>query len=137
MADEMERHGSFYDTPFILPKEPGNKFAVVDEVKKTMNEAFEIPFLRTQIDPCELSKTQQSFFRPNISNGFSTAGKTSPKSSRAGSPMKGSPRKRVKGSRSPRKSSPQKIRSILGNKEANWQNYIVPYSSYNSKVHAS
>ena len=47
ILDEMERHGSFYDTPFVLPKEPGNKFAVVDEVKNTMNEAFEIPFLRT------------------------------------------------------------------------------------------
>ena len=51
MIDEMNRHGSFYDTPFIIPKEPGNNFAVVDEVKNTMNLASEIPFLRTKIDP--------------------------------------------------------------------------------------
>ena len=96
--DEMMRHGSFYDTPFILEKEPGNKFKVRDEVKQTMSLASEIPFLRTQIDPQELSKTQQSFFRPNLSNGFSTHGRTSPKSSRAGSPMKQyhSPRKAKK-----------------------------------------
>ena len=45
--DEMMRHGSVYDTPFILDKEPGNKFKVRDEVKQTMNLASEIPFLRS------------------------------------------------------------------------------------------
>ena len=49
--------GSLYDTPFKLEKEPGNKFKVVNEIERTMDKQSEIPFLRTQINPMEFSKT--------------------------------------------------------------------------------
>ena len=50
--------GSLYDTPFLLQKEPGNKFKVVNEVEKTMpNHTGEIPFLRSHFDPKQFSKT--------------------------------------------------------------------------------
>ena len=39
--------GSYYDTPFLLEKEPGNKFKVVNEVEKEMPTNIEIPFLRS------------------------------------------------------------------------------------------
>lgn len=76
-------HGSMYDTPFILEKEPGNKFKVRDEVALTMNIASEIPFLRTGIDLNELNRTPNaklnkthtgngSFFRNTQTSVFST-----------------------------------------------------------------
>ena len=53
--DQMS--GSFYDTPFVLEKDPGNKFRVVNEVEKTMPTHTEIPFLRTHHDAQAFSKT--------------------------------------------------------------------------------
>lgn len=54
--------GSQYDTPFLLEKEPGNKFKVVNEVEKTMRTHSEIPFLRTQIAPEDFARTHTGGF---------------------------------------------------------------------------
>jgi len=54
--------GSRYDTPFVLEKEPGNKFKVVSEVERTMNVHSEIPFLRTHYSPEDFSKTHTAGF---------------------------------------------------------------------------
>ena len=62
MADQSRFGGSLYDTPFTLEKEPGNKFKVREEVGRTMNNSTEIPFLRTPIEPQELSKTHTAGF---------------------------------------------------------------------------
>ena len=55
--------GSLYDTPFLLEKEPGNKFKVLNDVEKSMNMHSEIPFLRAKVtNPMEFSKTHTAGF---------------------------------------------------------------------------
>ena len=54
--------GSLYDTPFLLDKDPGNKFKVINDVERTMRNQSEIPFLRTQINAMDLSKTHTAGF---------------------------------------------------------------------------
>lgn len=60
--------GSRYDTPFLLDKEPGNKFKVCDAVEKTVRIQSEIPFLRSSIDPNSFSKTYTSGFSMGVGN---------------------------------------------------------------------
>ena len=57
-----EFQGSHYATPFLLGKDKSNRHAVVEEVKRTVGQTSEIPFLRTQIDPMKLSKTHHGTF---------------------------------------------------------------------------
>ena len=54
--------GSHYSTPFILQKDPSNRHKVAEEVKRTLNQSTEIPFLRTQFDPMKISRTQYGTF---------------------------------------------------------------------------
>ena len=109
-------NGSLYDTPFLLQKEPGNKFKVVNEVEKTMpNHTGEIPFLRSHFDPKQFSKTYQG------EAWSSFGGSNSPK--RALSQVKD--RKKAVHIK-------RKMRREIG-----WNNFVQPISTYNSKVHPS
>ena len=67
VAEQSAMGGSLYDTPFLLQKEPGNKFKVVNDVERTMNIQSEIPFLRTQINASDFSKTFNGPFGHNRS----------------------------------------------------------------------
>ena len=110
--------GSRYDTPFLLQKEPGNKFKVVKEVETTMpGHHAEIPFLRSHIDPKEFSRTHANDFW--AAGGFT--GANSPK--RALSQVK---------DRKKAISLKRKMRREIG-----WNNFVQPISTYNSKVHPS
>lgn len=60
--------GSMYATPFILDQDKSNKHRVVNDVEKTMTMTTEIPFLRTQIDPKNFSKTQHGTFMGSYIN---------------------------------------------------------------------
>ena len=62
MADQSRFGGSLYDTPFLLEKEPGNKYKNRDEVERSMNNSSEIPFLRSPYEPMDLSKTHTAGF---------------------------------------------------------------------------
>jgi hypothetical protein len=64
--------GSMYDTPFLLQKEAGNTFKVCDDVERTMRNQSEIPFLRSQINPSDLSKTHTAGFGFSPQRGGST-----------------------------------------------------------------
>lgn len=102
--------GSLYDTPFKLEKEAGNKFKVVNEVERTMDKHSEIPFLRTQHNPSEFSKTYNGSF-----GGFQPGRSFSTTKER------------------------QKAKNVkrLVRKEAGWNNYVKPISKYNTHVHPS
>jgi hypothetical protein len=62
LEPQAEFQGSSYATPFLLGKDKSNRHAVNEEVKRTVGQSSEIPFLRTQIDPMKLSKTHHGTF---------------------------------------------------------------------------
>ena len=108
-VNHSELGGSLYDTPFLLKKEPGNKFKVNDVIEQTVGVSSEIPFLRPQHNAADFSKTWNGAvsFGPGASRAFSaSAGK-----------------RRVTKSR-------QLKRNFR--KECNWNNYIKPISTYNT-----
>jgi len=47
LEPNAEFQGSSYATPFLLGKDKSNRHAVVEEVKRTVGQSSEIPFLRT------------------------------------------------------------------------------------------
>ena len=56
-------HGEMEVTnPFFLEKDRSKRHATNTEVKRTVAQSSEIPFLRTQIDPMKLSKTHHGTF---------------------------------------------------------------------------
>lgn len=73
--NKSELGGSIYDTPFRLQKEPGNKFKVTEAVEQTIGVSSEIPFLRTQINPADFSKTWNGAisFGPEASRALSAS----------------------------------------------------------------
>jgi len=54
--------GSMYATPFILDQDKSNKHRVVNDIEKSMENSQQIPFLRSQVDPKNFSKTQHGTF---------------------------------------------------------------------------
>lgn len=104
--------GSQYDTPFLLEKEPGNKFKIAEDVERSMNKHSDIPFLRTQVDAMKFNKTHTGGFgvSPNqTGRSFSTV------------------------------KARQQNRNMkrLQRKEIGWNNYVKPISKYNTQVHPS
>ena len=105
--------GSMYATPFLLEKDRTNRHATNTEVKKTVAQSSEIPFLRTQIDPMKLSKTHHGTFMGQYFGNNQQAAATQAERARA-----------IKLQR-------------IARKEQGWNNNIKPISKYNSKVHPS
>ena len=107
-ANKSELGGSLYDTPFLLQKEPGNKFKVNEVVEQTVGVSSEIPFLRTQHNPADFSKTWNGAisFGPGASRAFSA-----------------STSKRRNKSRQAKRTQ---------RKECGWNNYVKPISTYNT-----
>ena len=103
--------GSQYATPFILQKDASNRHRVAEELKKTMGQTSEIPFLRTQYDAMKLSKTHHGTFMGKYIGG--EAGDDQQARARA-----------IKLKR-------------MARKEQGWDNNIKPISKYNSQVHPS
>ena len=103
--------GSMYATPFLLDKDKSNRHAVATDVKRTVCQSSDVPFLRTQIDPMKLSKTHNGTF---MGQYFGNA-HASNQAERAHA---------IKLNR-------------LARKEQGWNNNIKPISKYNSKVHPS
>lgn len=107
--------GSKYATPFLLQGDKSNRHKVVEEVKRTVGQSSEIPFLRTAIDPMKLSKTHhgtymgQYFGNGNTAGAFNTAAE---------------------------QMFAQKVKKN-SRKERGWDNNIKPISKYNSQVHPS
>jgi hypothetical protein len=110
--------GSKYATPFILSKEKSNRHRVAEEVKRTVNQSSEIPFLRTGINAMKLSKTHTSNFGSFMGT---TGGFTQ------GSGAFQSQNDRLEQIRAKR----------LARKEQGWNNNIKPISKFNSQVHPS
>ena len=77
MVEQSKMGGSHYDTPFLLEKEAGNKFRVVNDVERTMDKQSEIPFLRTQINPLDYNKAfnTAAFTGMNFGRSSYTSGK--------------------------------------------------------------
>ena len=101
--------GSSYATPFILQRDVSNRHRVDDNIKKTVNQTTEIPFLRTQFDAMKMSRTQHGTFMGQY------FGEGDNQEARA---------KAIKLKR-------------LARKEQGWDNNIKPISKYNSQVHPS
>lgn len=72
-TEASQMGGSLYDTPFYLQKEKGNRHKVVEDVKTTMGQTTEIPFLRTQIEAMQLSKTHHGTFMGDYLGGATAA----------------------------------------------------------------
>ena len=58
-----------YDTPFLLEKEPGNKYKNRDEVERSMDNSTQIPFLRSPYEPMDLAKTHTAGFGMKSTGG--------------------------------------------------------------------
>ena len=53
--------GSKHATPFFLDRDNSNRHRVLDEVRNTVGQSSEIPFLRTQLDPMKLSRQNNAY----------------------------------------------------------------------------
>ena len=113
--------GSQYATPFILNQDKSNRHKVMEEVKRTVNQSSEIPFLRAHYDPVKLAKTH--------AGGFGGAG--------AG-PL---PSQNLTGGGGAFMTTNERMEQLklrrLARKEQGWDNNIKPISKYNSQVHPS
>ena len=111
----VEFQGSHYATPFLLGKDKSNRHAVVEEVKRTVGQSSEIPFLRTQIDAMKLSKTHHGTFMGQYFGQNTAASYAATNADR---------------------DHAVKLRR-MARKEQGWDNNIKPISKYNSQVHPS
>lgn len=103
----------------MLEKDKSNRHRVTDDLKRTVGQSSEIPFLRTQIDPMKLSKTHHgTFMGQYIGND---------QGSMSGAAAFATQQERV---------DQMKLRR-LARKETGWNNNIKPISKYNSSVHPS
>ena len=107
--------GSSYATPFLLEKDRSNRHQVMEDVKRTVGQSTEIPFLRTQLDPMKLSKTHHGTFMGQYIEPSGTHGSF--------------------------QTQEERMRAIkmrrLARKEQGWDNQIKPISKFNAKVHPS
>jgi len=100
-----------YATPFLLEKDKANRHAVASDVKRTVANSSDVPFLRTQIDPMKLSRTHNGTFMGQYFGNSASANQAE-------------------------RAYASKIHR-LSRKEQGWNNNIKPISKYNSKVHPS
>ena len=52
--------GSAYATPFLLEEDRDNKHRVIPAVEKSMEQTYQIPFLRSKIDVTDLRNSRGS-----------------------------------------------------------------------------
>ena len=107
--------GSAYATPFLLEHERDNKHRVEPAVEKSMEQTYQIPFLRSKMDGSHLRSSKGSGggdFFDSYTQGRSVSAKKT----------RGLQLKRIRN---------------LTRKEQGWNSYVKPISKYNETVHSS
>jgi len=111
----VQMGGSAYATPFLLHNDRDNKHRVEPAVEKSMEQTYQIPFLRSKIDGAEVRSSGGQGggdFLDSYQHGRSMSAKRT----------RGVQVKRVR---------------HLTRKEQGWNSYVKPISKYNETVHSS